>query len=128
MTVIEAVIIFKGDITETRAKDKIKEYEAFLQAFSTTKKVKVEDKGIKSLAYEIQKYDKGYFVLFTYAIDKDEANKIAELERIQRIDADILKFMNVKSPEAKLEDLKLPASTPSEQKYVDLLDIIYNLA
>lgn len=128
MTIAETVMIFRGDITKTRAKDKIREYEAFLQAFSTTKKVKVDDKGVKALAYEIQEHDKGYFVLFTYAIDKDEANKIAELERIQRIDADILKFMNVKSPETKLEDLKSPASTQSEQKPVDLLDIIYNLA
>lgn len=127
MTIAETIIIFRGDITETRAKEKIKEYETFLQAFSTTKKIIVEDMGIKSLAYEIQKHKQGYYALFTYAIDKDEANKIAELERIQRIDADILKFINVTSLEAKLEDLESPAAAPSEQKPVDLLDIIYNL-
>ena len=127
MTIVETIIIFRGDIPETQAKEKIKEYEERLQTFSTIKKVKAEDKGIKSLAYEIQKYNKGYYALFTYAIDKDEANKIAELERIQRIDDDIIKFMNVTSLEAKLEDLESPAAAPSEQKPVDLLDIIYNL-
>ncbi len=53
----------------------------------------LEDKGTRNLAYEIEKNKRGhYFVLYF----KSPAKAIAEIERLVRLNENIIKFMTVK--------------------------------
>jgi len=53
----------------------------------------VDDWGKRRLAYEIQDYGKGHFVLFNYLGSTEVVN---ELERTLRIDDSLLRFLTVK--------------------------------
>ena len=49
--------------------------------------------GVKKLAYEISKEAQGYYVYFEYASTPEA---VAEMERIFRIDDNVLKYLTVK--------------------------------
>jgi len=53
----------------------------------------VDDWGKRRLAYEIQDYGKGHFVLFNYLGTTEVVN---ELERTLRIDDSVMRFLTVK--------------------------------
>ena len=55
--------------------------------------LKVDDWGKKKLAYEIQKFNKGHFVLINYLGNPEG---VVEIERTLRIDDSILRFLTVK--------------------------------
>jgi len=55
--------------------------------------LKVDDWGKKKLAYEIQKFSKGHFVLVNYLADPEA---VAAVERTLKIDDSILRFLTVK--------------------------------
>ena len=55
--------------------------------------LKVDDWGKKKLAYEIQKFNKGHFVLFNYLGNPEG---VEEIERTLRIDDSVLRFLTVK--------------------------------
>lgn len=61
--------------------------------------VKVEDWGKRRLAYEVKKNREGYYVLMNF---KSSAQTSQELERLIKIDEEILKHLVV-----KLEDQKV---------------------
>lgn len=56
----------------------------------------VDDWGKRRLAYEIQDYGKGHFVLFNYLGTTEVVN---ELERTLRIDDSVMRFLTVKLAE-----------------------------
>ena len=45
--------------------------------------IKVDDMGIKSLAYEVRKHKEGYYAIYTWA---GNTPQVTELERLLRID------------------------------------------
>ncbi len=53
----------------------------------------VDDWGVRKLAYEIEKYSKGNYVLVKFL---SEPSAIAELERTLRIDDRVIRFLTVK--------------------------------
>ena len=53
----------------------------------------IEDLGIKRLAYEIRKNNEGHYIIFNFESNSDF---IVELERVYRINDDILKFIVVR--------------------------------
>ncbi len=53
----------------------------------------IEDKGMRTLAYEIQKHKRGHYYVIYFT---SEGSSIAEIERVIRFNEDILKFMTVK--------------------------------
>jgi small subunit ribosomal protein S6 len=55
--------------------------------------LKIDDWGKKKLAYEIQKFSKGHFVLVNYLADPEV---VAAVERTLRLDDSILRFLTVK--------------------------------
>ncbi len=55
--------------------------------------LRIDDWGNRKLAYEIQKFNKGHFVLFNFLGSPDV---VAELERTLRIDDRVLRFLTVK--------------------------------
>ena len=66
-----------------------------------------DEQGKKSLAYNIKKQSKGYYVLMDYL---GHAEVVAELERNMRLDDRILKYLTV-----KLADQVDPATVEAEK-------------
>lgn len=87
----EAVIILKGSLTGEEyqeALNKVKNYMKDLVGFE-----KIEEIGIKRLAYEVEKQNTGYYVVIEF---RAETENIRELERLYRIDDNVLKFIIVR--------------------------------
>lgn len=123
MEMFKTVIIFKPN--ETIAKEEIKKFTDIIQGWNKTKKVRLEDMGIKNLAYEIKHNKQGYYVAFTYQCHPAH---IQELDRHLRIDEQVLKFITIKTDDdsSELEDY-IPEESKQKRQPIDLLDIIYNL-
>ena len=134
MKTFEAVMILEPN--ETIAKAEIRKFTKLIQDWNKKDKVKVEDLGLKGLAYEIRKHERGYYAIFTF---KSTPENIAELERLFRIDDHVLKFIVVRKEdddefeEYDPEEDAVPDEAESEQDVaqekpiVDVLDIIYGL-
>ena len=58
--------------------------------------VRVDNWGLKNLAYRIKKNRKGHYVLLNISAP---ANAIAEYERLMRVNEDIIRYMTVKVDE-----------------------------
>ncbi len=71
--------------------------------------IQVDHWGLKKLAYLIQKEQQGYYVYIEYA-GKPEA--VFEIERIYRIDDQVLKYMTVKTQDTYIPD---PEEDKSEE-------------
>lgn len=87
----EAVIILKGSLTGEEyqeALNKVKNYMKDLVGFE-----KIEEIGIKRLAYEVEKQNTGYYVVIEF---RAETENNRELERLYRIDDNVLKFIIVR--------------------------------
>ena len=75
------------------------EYDSLAQKFSDVVdrnggvSVKVSMWGKRPLAYEIKKFDRGFFVLFRYC---GISNTVLELAREMRLDERLLKFQTIK--------------------------------
>lgn len=73
---------------DTRLQDKINEYGEI---------TKLEDLGIKKLAYEINKFKEGHYFLYEFKVDDSKKGEvIQETERLCRITDEIMKFITVK--------------------------------
>ena len=132
MNIYESVVIFNPN--EKIAKEEIKKFTELIQSFSTKKTVKVEDMGIKRLAYDIKDHKSGWYAVFTFQSIPDN---IADLERQFRIDDNVLKFMTVRHDgddfefaEDMLEDFTpgSPDGSESEQDQPDAMDVLLGLA
>ena len=106
-------------------------YLDLFQKGSNRKRVKLDDIGKKKLAYKIQdKYEYGYYLVFSYESDSDY---IYEIERALRKDDMVLKFITIRQDE---DDIELPDLIPesiskqtiSEQAKPDAYDVLLGLA
>lgn len=113
MTVYDTVIIFKPDFEDRAKVELLKVYKDV----AGTEKIKLEDQGIKKLAYEIKSYKYGYYVILHYAATPVQINI---LENLLRVNEDVIKFLTLKT------DME-PEEIEEEKKVVDVLDIIYGL-
>jgi|SRR5574344_2865842 small subunit ribosomal protein S6 len=73
--------------------------------------VKVDNWGLKNLAYRIKKNRKGHYVILNISAP---ANAIAEYERIMRFNEDIIRYMTVKVEEFKSETTSSETSAVEE--------------
>jgi small subunit ribosomal protein S6 len=81
---------------------------------------KVDEWGKKTLAYDIKKFDKGFYVLLQYC---GESGLTAEIKREMSLDDRILKYQTVKlSDNADLEKL-MPKPDPSEAEPVETVQV-----
>ena len=123
MKYYESVVILDPIAEKREITEKVLTYEKIIQAFSTKKKVAIEELYEKRLAYEIKGHKTGYYVLFRFHAEAPE--DITELERLFRIDDDVLKFITIRASEEEanftLEDL-----SPKVNKYenIDALDVL----
>lgn len=86
----ESVAILKDDID-------VKSVDDFKNNIKKLVDVeKIDDLGVKQLAYGVKKYSKGYFI-DTYFVSKNE--DIQKVEKFYRENDDVLKFMTIRSNE-----------------------------
>lgn len=91
MNKYETVILIKSDITEEKRNDVIDTIKKYLN--ENGKITKIDELGIRKLAYMVQKYKEAYYYVIEF---NSNAENIAELERIYRITDEILKFIVVR--------------------------------
>lgn len=106
MRFYEVLYILHPDLSD-------EEYAALVQRFNDVVEkhngvvIKVEEWGKKTLAYPVKRAEKGSYVLLQYC---GEPGLKEELERLMRIEANVLKYLTVKlSDEADAEALKAQA-------------------
>ena len=89
--VYENVIILKGTLNETDYK---KVLNIIIEKIKNIVEIKkIEEIGLKKLAYEVKKQQKGYYVVFDIIAD---GQAILEMERAYRITDEIIKFLTIK--------------------------------
>ncbi|MEJ2429896.1 MAG: 30S ribosomal protein S6 [Deltaproteobacteria bacterium] len=78
-----------------------------------------DEQGKKSLAYNIKKQNRGYYVLMDYL---GHAEVVAELERNMRLDDRILKYLTVKLAD-QVDPATVVAEEPKPRKQVDETEV-----
>jgi small subunit ribosomal protein S6 len=94
----ETVFITIPEISDSHLKNIKSKIES---SISKTKGevVKLDDWGVKKLAYEISSNKKGKYVLYDY---KAGADSIKDIERTLKLDENVLRYMTVKKDKPKL--------------------------
>ena len=126
----ESVMIFRGDLTEDRYDYLVDKYEDIISSLSKDTKITKLDKiGEKSLAYEVKSHKTGWYLIVQF---KTEVENIRDLERIFRIDDDVIKFITFKRGEEDDfydEESEDESIVESEQKpkIIDYWDVAFGL-
>ena len=94
MPFYENVFVARQDLTPAKVKELTDKFTAIIKA-NNGKVTKTEDWGLRDLAYKIQKNRKGYYTLMN--IDAP-ATAIIEMERLMRLDENLLRYLTVKVP------------------------------
>lgn len=108
MPFYEHVFIARQDLTPAKVTELADKFTAILEQ-NGGKVTKREDWGLRTLAYKIQKNRKGFYTLFN--IDAP-ADAVIEMERLMRIDENLLRFLTV-----KVDELEEGPSVVLEPKY-----------
>lgn len=99
MSYYEHVFISRPDITEQQVEALIKDYSKIITD-EGGKVTKTEYWGLRNTAYIIKKNKKAHYVLMN--IDSDHP-AVAEMERLQRLNADVLRSMTIRVEELEEE-------------------------
>lgn len=95
MPFYETVLIARQDLSDAQVKEITEACEKIIKD-GQGKVVKVENWGLRTLAYRIQKNRKGHYVL----IESDSpAPAVLEMERTLRLNENILRYMTIKLDE-----------------------------
>ena len=92
MTNYESVIIARQDLGASQVQDIVNNLGDVIKA-QGGEVVRVDNWGLKNLAYRIKQNRKGYYVLLNISAP---ATAISEFERVMRINEDIIRYMTVK--------------------------------
>ena len=91
MNKYESVVIINPTVEEEGVKVLISKFSDLI---NTDGKVeKVDELGKRKLAYDVKKFDEGFYAVFYFEANPD---LITELERNYRITDEIIKFMTVR--------------------------------
>ncbi|WP_336287870.1 MULTISPECIES: 30S ribosomal protein S6 [unclassified Bartonella] len=99
MALYEHIFLARQDIAPQQIDDLLGVYKGVIEAYGG-KVGRVENWGLRTLAYRIRKNRKAYYVLIN--IDAPAA-AIAEVERQMRINEDILRYMTIRVKEHEKE-------------------------
>lgn len=96
MPIYETVLIARQDLSDAQVKEVTDACEKIIKD-EKGKVLKVENWGLRTLAYRINKNRKGHYVL----IESDTpAPAIIEMERVLRLNEDVLRYMTIKLEKA----------------------------
>ena len=88
----ESVLIARQDLGASQINTLVSELSEVIKK-EGGEVVKVDNWGLKNLAYRIKKNRKGYYVLLNIVAP---ANAVAEYERLVRLNEDIIRYMIVR--------------------------------
>lgn len=91
----ESVLIARQDLGASQVSNIVSDLSDIIKK-EGGEVVRVDNWGLKNLAYRIKKNRKGHYVVMNIAAP---ANTIAEFERIMRFNEDIIRYMTVKVDE-----------------------------
>ena len=94
----ETMFILKPTLTEDEIKEKVELIKDTIQKQDAEVKG-IEDMGMRTLAYKIQKFERGYYTVIYFEV---KPSAIKELERVYGITEDIIRF-NVIKYDRKIE-------------------------
>ena len=92
MTNYESVLIARQDLGASQVKDIVDNLSNVIKN-QGGEVVRVDNWGLKNLAYRIKKNRKGHYVLLNISAP---ASAISEFERVMRINEDIIRYMTIK--------------------------------
>lgn len=92
MTKYESVLIARQDLGASQVNNLISDFSKVI-ADQGGEVVRVDNWGLKNLAYRMKKNRKGYYVLLNI---EAPAQAIAEYERLMRVNEDVIRYMTVK--------------------------------
>ena len=92
MNKYESVLIARQDLGASQVSNIVSEMSKVI-ADQGGEVVRVDNWGLKNLAYRIKKNRKGYYVLLNISAP---ATAVAEYERVMRVNEDIIRYMTVK--------------------------------
>lgn len=95
MSFYESVLIARQDLGASQVSNIVSDLSDIIKK-EGGEVVRVDNWGLKNLAYRIKKNRKGHYVVMNIAAP---ANAIAEFERIMRFNEDIIRYMTVKVDE-----------------------------
>jgi small subunit ribosomal protein S6 len=95
MALYEHVFLARQDVSSQQVDTLVEGYKAIIEAGGGSVK-KVENWGVKTLAYRVRKNRKAHYVLMN--LDTPHA-AVAEMERQQGLSEDILRFITIKVDE-----------------------------
>ena len=96
MNKYESVVIINPNVDEEGIKALISKFSDLIN--NDGKVEKVDELGKRKLAYEVKKFEEGFYVVFYFDANPD---LITELERNYRITDEVIKFMTVKLADAE---------------------------
>ncbi len=88
----ELLIVLKPTLTEEETQAKVDFVKEVLEK-NGAEIAAIDDRGMRKLAYEIQKHQRGHYFVFYF---KAPPSSINEIERIVRITEEIIRFLTVK--------------------------------
>ena len=97
MTCYETLFVVKPTLTEEETAAQIAKMKEVL-AKVDAELLATDDMGMRKLAYPVEKNDRGYYTVFYY---KAPGEAIAEIERILKINEEVIKFLTVKYVKGK---------------------------
>ena len=109
MNLYEHTIITRQDVSPSQLKQLIEKYTKIVEKLDGDI-VKTENWGLLKLSYIIKKNNKGNYIHFKI---KGENKVVLELEKNEKIDKNLLKFMTIK---VKKFDLKTNYFSKQEEK------------
>ena len=95
MTKYESVLIARQDLGASQVSNIVTEMSNVI-AKQGGEVVRVDNWGLKNLAYRIKKNRKGHYVLMNISAP---ASAVAEYERVMRVNEDIIRYMTVRVEE-----------------------------
>ena len=112
MNLYEHTIIAKQDVSPSQIKQLIDKYSKIVEKLEGDV-VKTENWGLLNLSYLINKNKKGKYIHFKI---KGERNIISELEKNEKIDKNLLKYMTVRVKKFDLETNYFSNKEKDEQR------------
>ena len=95
MNKYESVLIARQDLGTSQVSNIVSELSSIIKK-EGGEVVRVDNWGLKTLAYRVKKNRKGYYVLMNISAP---ATAIAEYERIMRFNEDIIRYMTIRVEE-----------------------------
>jgi small subunit ribosomal protein S6 len=116
----ETIYIIKPSLPDEEYEETIGKFNGIIEKNQGVM-IKADKWGERTLAYELKKFNKGYYVLLEYCGD---AALTKELERLFRLDDKILKYQTVKlsdraDPVALLQEVRGDSAETGESESVE---------